>query len=537
MFDPYHKWLGIPKDQRPPTIYQLLGISPGETDRDVIEEAALRQTAHVRTYQIGPRGAECTKLLNEISQARTILLNPAKRQEYDTRLGTTLGAGKAGDSPAGPDPFSELAEDRLAPVSAPARLPSGVFRKPRQIGLILGLLAGGAALTGIVLFLVLPRGGAPTKETLVQNQDKKKDDRANAIESRDLAADKKTKPLIKDDSRVIDKNSPKSPDKNDDKKPGADGFPKPNEGKVPIVVKDQALFPFHRVYYQGKNGPISSVALDHQGQTAAWADDSGVALKNLQSGNIVKHLGKETAGAVNLVFAPNGKMIAVACRDHKVRIWEMPQIDKPRELNLQQPITALAFSADSSVIIAGGHPAVKSWESKTGNLRNQFQGHRDHIFSVGISNDNGRVYSFCRQLRMVRWYLDPGKPEEHYWPNHSFGYAAIGWGNQGGKALAISNELPLTLWDLGQDKEIRTYSSLKKEVIGLGWSPLGEFALVKYCDGWQVFETDSGKDRGQYAGHQGEVTDVAIGPGGVVALSGDKDGVVLLWSDKMNRYP
>ena len=44
MFDPYHKWLGIPKDQRPPTFYQLLGITPGEEDVEVIEEAAIRQT-------------------------------------------------------------------------------------------------------------------------------------------------------------------------------------------------------------------------------------------------------------------------------------------------------------------------------------------------------------------------------------------------------------------------------------------------------------------------------------------------------------
>src|SRR5205823_2350879 len=35
-FDPYHKWLGIPKDQRPPTLYQLLGVSPQETDAEVL---------------------------------------------------------------------------------------------------------------------------------------------------------------------------------------------------------------------------------------------------------------------------------------------------------------------------------------------------------------------------------------------------------------------------------------------------------------------------------------------------------------------
>jgi hypothetical protein len=29
-FDPYRKWLAIPEDSRPPTHYQLLGISPDE---------------------------------------------------------------------------------------------------------------------------------------------------------------------------------------------------------------------------------------------------------------------------------------------------------------------------------------------------------------------------------------------------------------------------------------------------------------------------------------------------------------------------
>src|SRR5262245_52651896 len=38
MFDPYHKWLGIRPEQRPPTYYQLLGIAPDEKDPEVIRE-------------------------------------------------------------------------------------------------------------------------------------------------------------------------------------------------------------------------------------------------------------------------------------------------------------------------------------------------------------------------------------------------------------------------------------------------------------------------------------------------------------------
>jgi hypothetical protein len=99
MFDPYHKWLAIPRGQRPPTYYQLLGVARDESDPEVIAEAALRQTSHVRTYQAGPQGERCVALLNEIAQARATLLDPARRQAYDATLGWPPADATAPTSP------------------------------------------------------------------------------------------------------------------------------------------------------------------------------------------------------------------------------------------------------------------------------------------------------------------------------------------------------------------------------------------------------------------------------------------------------
>jgi len=107
MFDPYHRWLAIPQGQRPPTYYQLLGIAPNETDAEVIQEAALRQASHIRTYQTGRYAKESQALLNEIGQAKVTLLNPEKRKEYDARLGLTDTDGitpKADTEPPGVEP-------------------------------------------------------------------------------------------------------------------------------------------------------------------------------------------------------------------------------------------------------------------------------------------------------------------------------------------------------------------------------------------------------------------------------------------------
>jgi hypothetical protein len=50
-FDPYHRWLGIPPADQPPNHYRLLAINLFEDDAEVIEHAADRQMAHLRSFQ------------------------------------------------------------------------------------------------------------------------------------------------------------------------------------------------------------------------------------------------------------------------------------------------------------------------------------------------------------------------------------------------------------------------------------------------------------------------------------------------------
>jgi hypothetical protein len=92
MFNPYRDWLDIPAEQQPPTHYQLLGVAPSEANLEAIKEAALLQTTRVRVYQTGPQAEVCTRVLNEIAQARAILVNPKTRHEYDARLAVPAAA-------------------------------------------------------------------------------------------------------------------------------------------------------------------------------------------------------------------------------------------------------------------------------------------------------------------------------------------------------------------------------------------------------------------------------------------------------------
>ena len=126
-FDPYHKWLGIPPREQPPNHYRLLGIPQFESDLDVIESGADRQTIALRSFQIGPNAEIAERLLNEVAEARICLLKFEEKEQYDRTLETPPRTVKV------PTPPVLVTPPLLPPPllsSTPTRQPRNVAEKP-----------------------------------------------------------------------------------------------------------------------------------------------------------------------------------------------------------------------------------------------------------------------------------------------------------------------------------------------------------------------------------------------------------------------
>jgi len=132
-FDPYHRWLGIPLKDQPPDHYRLLGINRFEEDLSVIESAADRQMAHLRTFQSGKHSAFSQRLLNEVAAAKIVLLNATKKGAYDDRLRQEQTATQPTENDAAKQEFSWDETGSLRAVSAGAsnRVAPGGMRPHR----------------------------------------------------------------------------------------------------------------------------------------------------------------------------------------------------------------------------------------------------------------------------------------------------------------------------------------------------------------------------------------------------------------------
>ena len=180
-FDPYFKWLGIPKADQPPHAYRLLGIELFESDDDVISNAADGRMAQIKSYQTGKFGAVSQKLLNEIAAAKVCLLKPDKKAEYDRRLRAQLQQKLAIQAKAPLQVAQVQTPPVVRAVAVPAKNDSGLSflddyatastrpaahsgtKANRSAWIIPALVGVGVALAGSVIAIYLVAGGGTNK--------------------------------------------------------------------------------------------------------------------------------------------------------------------------------------------------------------------------------------------------------------------------------------------------------------------------------------------------------------------------------------
>src|SRR5438552_2311156 len=111
-------WLGVPPDQWPPDHYTLLGLQPGESRVERIEQQVQQRLERVRRYQLtNPEAA--TEAMNRLAQAFVCLTDAQAKRAYDSLL---FGPPAAPEPPPRPEaaPRPNGMPEPIAPAARPA---------------------------------------------------------------------------------------------------------------------------------------------------------------------------------------------------------------------------------------------------------------------------------------------------------------------------------------------------------------------------------------------------------------------------------
>jgi len=458
-FNPYRKWLGIPKEQTPPSHYQILGIPPDETDRDVINAAAVRQSMYVRNFQSGPHADAAARVLAEIEQAKIVLLDPEKRRTYDqtltARAVTTIKP--ATDSEAGPQVH---ARPRRTHHSSPTRS-------------IAIAITTGTIVAVIFLILWAMNKRSPDQQTQSQNatisrratQDQKTTEKVpgedTSIESvigsrtTDQAQGKGVSGGI-GSKRSVDNGAPMkmatfSPDASLIATAGCDGkvriwnaetlqMEKQLSG-VKTAAVGSVFVEATRLVVAGSDGTlqlwdehsqglIKQAKLDVEIRDVSDRTTNGFLFVGLPQGHIqrinVKDLasteemdmGVRTAWWItDIDVSPTQQILASTSDEGSVVLWDLESSSVAMKFRPPVDARELSFSPDGDTLAVGSKTgAVFLYETETWELIRRFELDSHAVASITFSPDGAYLLTGGVDWSLTVWNAKTGELVKRHWP-------------------------------------------------------------------------------------------------------------------------
>jgi WD40 repeat protein len=238
---------------------------------------------------------------------------------------------------------------------------------------------------------------------------------------------------------------------------------------------------------------VSGLAFAADGKILAFGGGNLVHLCEADTGKEIRQL-KAPGGIRGLVFAPDGKTLAVQGRNRRVRLWETAtgkelyqrgDAEQPAESDgvffisgFAGPETrALAFSPDGKQFASAAGSTVRLWETATGKELPLLEGHRKAPLAIALSGDGKTVVSWGTDRVLRRWESATGKSLGEFPAPQGTTLAVL---SPDGQTAALANaDNTIRFLETSTGKERFRIKGLPNGAATLGFSPDGKVLAVR----------------------------------------------------------
>lgn len=208
----------------------------------------------------------------------------------------------------------------------------------------------------------------------------------------------------------------------------------------------------------------------------AFPEKDKVYLIDFRSEKFIRSLSGHLSNVDDVVFSPDGKILASGSWDHTIKLWEVATGREIRTLagysSVWEAITSISFSPNGELIAATGqNKVVRIWDVASGAEKAVLK-HED-VLTVLFSPESEKLVTADKSGIIKIWNVSSGA-EIFSLAGHAGKVLALGFNRRGDVLASGGADKTIKFWNIRSGKEIRTLRGHQNSVMYVGFSSLDE---------------------------------------------------------------